>query len=321
MMRRSVFLFLALAIFTFSFQETMAASNDQALDRIVAEVNTSVITQSDVNQAIRRVKQQAAENHASLPPENVLQKKVLDQLIDRQLQLQLANQMNIHVTEDAINKMVQHIAEQNHISVSELYGKLSSQGMSVTEYRKEMREELILRQVEQQAIGEKMIMTPEEVDHFLHSNTFQTPSVSTYHLQDILIVLPDSPSAANVAVAKKQAETLLEKLRKGVSLEKAIANNKSIQPTDLGWRNSAEIPSVFSTALAHAKQNDFIGPIAAPNGFHILNVLGIKNAMLSSAVPDRKQAEELLYEKKFEEALKPWIAKLRSEAFIKIHHP
>ena len=45
-----------------------------------------------------------------------------------------------------------------------------------------------------------------------------------YHLEDILISLPETPSSKDVADAKKRAEVTLAKIRKGMSFEEAAAS-------------------------------------------------------------------------------------------------
>ena len=68
------------------------------------------------------------------------------------------------------------------------------------------------------------------------------------------------------------------------------------------------------------KEDDVAGPIQTANGFHIIHVAGIRSiGMQGNKDNQRKQIQELLYQRKYEEALQTWITKLRSEAFINTH--
>src|SRR5690348_12120221 len=68
-----------------------------ALDKVVVVLNNSVITQTELNDAMTKTKKQLTGTQTPLPAADVLRKQVLDQLINRKLQLDLAQQANIHI--------------------------------------------------------------------------------------------------------------------------------------------------------------------------------------------------------------------------------
>src|SRR5688572_9566114 len=72
-------------------------SNSQSLDRIVVVVNDAIITQSEVDKATRGIKNQMLATNMTIPSADALKKQVLDQIINRKLQLQAAEQAGIHV--------------------------------------------------------------------------------------------------------------------------------------------------------------------------------------------------------------------------------
>jgi len=291
------------------------------LDRIVAIVNDSVITQSELNEAIDKIKVNFKRNNASLPTSDVLHKQVLDQIVNKKLQLQLAEQMGVRVTDADVEKAISGIAKGNKVTVSELYQKVAEQGISKQEYLKNIREELIIHHVQQQAVGSKLIVAPQEVEAFMRSKTWLESNSKEYHLEDILIALPDAPSPQDVAKAKKRAEDTLAKIRGGLSFSQAAAAESgepnALQGGDLGWRKLPEIPNAFASELLHMKDNDIAGPIQASNGFHIFRLAGVRNVGKAiDAAQQRAQVQQLLFQRKVEESLQHWIMKLRSEAFI-----
>lgn len=296
----------------------------ERLDGIVAIVNDSVITQSELDEAIDKIKNNYKRNNASLPTSDVLHKQVLDQLVNKKLQLQLAEQMGVKVSDEDVQKAISGIAKGNKITVSELYEKVAEQGMSKQEYLKNIREELIIHHVQQQAVGSKLSVTPQEVEDFMRSKTWQISNTKEYHLEDILITLPDAPSPQDVAKAKNRAEQTLAKIRSGLSFSQAAAAESgepnALQGGDLGWRKLPEIPSAFASELMHMKENDVAGPIQAPNGFHIFRLAGVRSVgKATDAAQQRNQVQQLLFQRKVEESLQHWMMKLRSEAYINTH--
>jgi peptidyl-prolyl cis-trans isomerase SurA len=299
-------------------------THSEPLDRIIAIVNDSAITQSDLNEALRAVKKQITASHTPAPPEDLLRKKVLEQVINRKLQLQLAQQAGIKITDADVNKAIANIAAQNHISAKELLGSLTSQGMSENEYRKELRDELAIQQVEQIDVGSHIAITPQEVDDFMRSSAWLQYNGKEYHLEDILITLPEAPTTQQLTAAKKQAEDVLAKVHSGINFAKLAmedsGNSGALQGGDLGWRQLPQIPSAFSSQLVHMKVNDVMGPILTPNGYHLVKLSGVRNTGKHESVAiQRKKVEQLIFQRKMEEGIQTWITKLRGAAFINMN--
>jgi peptidyl-prolyl cis-trans isomerase SurA len=296
----------------------------QPLDRIVAVVNKTIITQSELEEALHKIKQQLSATHTPLPPATILGQQVLDQLINRKLQLDLAEQAGIQVDNADVTKAINSIAHSNHITADRLYAEVSHQGLNKMEYRKEIQDEITINRIQQQMIGSKIVISPQEVDDFMRSAAWQSYSSKEYHLEDILIALPETPTPKDMTDAKNRAEAILAKLRKGTSFRAAAVSesgsSKALQGGDLGWRKLPEIPSAFASEIITMKNDAIAGPIQTPNGFHIIHIAGIRNVgMHGNKQEQTKQVQELLYQRKYEEALQSWTTKLRSEAFINTH--
>lgn len=323
-MKRGYPLFFVIILCGFFLRVANGAPSHN-LDQIIVIINNTVITESELDEAINKIKKQLTAAHTTLPNADVLRKQVLEQLINRKLQLDLAAQYGIHVDEQDVDKAIQTIATNNHLSVATLYAEVTKQGLTRTEYRSEIHDEYLIHKVQQQSIGGKIRISDEEVDDFMRSATWLAFNGKEYHLEDILITLPESPTADQIGAAKKRAENIILKLHQGLPFRQAaVAESGSNQPLqqagDLGWRKLPEIPTAFSSQLIQSKENDIFGPIQTSNGFHILHVAGVRNATLQGSPQEqRKKVQELLYERKYEEALQSWITRVHSEAFINMH--
>lgn len=323
-MKKKLFLtrmFIAVICALLMQTQTLAA---ESLDKSVATVNDAVITQSELNDAIHNVKNQMARNNAPIPPANVLHKQVLDQIINKKLQMQLAEQAGITVTDEDVNSALTNIAEQNKVSLNDVYKKAAEEGMTQSAYRKEVHDEILLQKFEQKEVGEKIVITPQEVDSFMHSKSWQASNTKEYHLEDILTALPEAPTPEQVAEAKKHAEEIMARIRgsKNFSADATTEGSKdnTVQNSDLGWRKLPEIPSAFAEQLLNLKNGEIMGPIQTPNGFHIVHVAGIRQiGNAATAAEQRQQVQQLIYQRKFEEAMQTWIKRLRSGATINMH--
>ncbi len=318
---KKIFVFTLICISTLS-SVCFAKSSEQSLDQMVAVVNEDLITRSELERAMTATKMQIAQQPAATNiSEKSLEKQVLQQLINKKLQLQTAEQAGISITDQELDKAITNIASQNNVSIDELYKHVEDEGMSIATYRHEIRDQIILQKLQQREIAGKVTITPEEVNAFMKSNAFKENSANEYRLQDILIPTSDTPSTQEIAAVRARAETLMQQLRNGVSFD-ALAKAESrgataLQGGDLGWRKLPEIPSAFADKITGMKKNDIAGPIQTPNGFHILLMTDLRKLDDNNkTLSDRKAVEAMLLQQKFEAAVQSWVSKLRSQAFI-----
>ncbi len=314
----------------FCGQTVFAKSHGQSLDSIIAIVNDTVITQSDLDKTIAGIKSQLMATNAPIPAQDVLRKQVLEQIINRKLQLQAAEQAGVRIKDEQMDKAISNIAAGNKMSVADLYQRVVAQGMTKEDYRKEIREEMTLQQIAQQEAGAKISITPEEVKSFLRAKSWQkdssAPAVKEYRIEDLIVLLPETASADQIAAAKKQADDLVTKAQQGTSysaIASAEAANKSVEESDLGWRKLSEIPSAFATKVDAMKKGNIIGPIQTANGFHIIHLVDKRESTASAAnnagAPTESEAQQMLYQRKMDAAVKKWVARLRNQAVINMH--
>jgi peptidyl-prolyl cis-trans isomerase SurA len=322
-MRKSLLIISLLFCCTIFSASLLAKSSGQSLDQIVAVVNDDVITKSELDHSLSIVKMQISQQNAPMPTDSVLQKQVLEQLVNKRLQLQIAKQAGVNVSDADLDKAIGTIAKQNNMSTASLYQRLSQEGMSTSDYRREIREQLTLQKLQQQEVVSHVVITPEEVTTFMRSQLWQDNGTKEYQIEDILIPLSDTPSAEEIAAARKRAVAVVAKLNQGKSFRE-VAQSESgaknaLQGGDLGWRKLPEIPSAFAELVSRMQAKEVAGPIQTPNGFHIIRLGGLRNLGEQQAPPDRKQIEALLMQRKFEEAIQSWVSKLRSQAFIELN--
>lgn len=309
---------LGLCFCSLIFSAVYANAAEESLDQIVATVNDEVVTTSELNHSMMTARMQLAQEHAPTPSDAALKKQVLDQLINKKLQLQLAKQAGITATDSDLNKAINHIANQNHLTVNQLYERLSSEGMSIAEYKSEMREQILLTKLQQQEVVSHITVSPQEIDRFMHSHPWQSNN-NEYHLEDILIPLSDTPSRTEVRAAKAHASEVFAKLNQGEDVKALTQQMPALQSGDLGWLKPNEIPSAFASKVVNMHLKQIAGPIQTSNGFHIIRLADIRATDNAQPAPTRKDVENLLLRQKFEEAVQGWVSKLRSQAVIAIN--
>ena len=300
-----------------------AETAKQPLDQMIAIVNDDVISRSELNHALENAKMMISQEHAAAPSSTVLKKQVLDQLINKKIQLQIAKQAGVDATDTEVNQAISRIAKQNHMTMSELYARIGQDGMNPEEYRREIHDQMTMQKLQQQEVASKMTITPQEVSSFMRSHAFQESAAKEYHLQDLLIPISDTPSTEEIESAKKHADDILTQLNTGKNFEQVTLSeshsNQPLQGGDLGWRQLPEIPSAFSEHVIRMKPKTIAGPIQTPNGFHIIRLVEARALSAKQAATSRKMIEAQLMQQKFEEAVQNWVSKLRSSAFVVVN--
>lgn len=269
-----------LSIFTVS---AMAGNTNQpmTLDSVVAIVNTDVITQSELNQAVQMAQNELQQTNTPQPSPQQLQMQVLNQLIDHKVELQTATRMGITVSEDQLNQAIQGIAAKNKLTVSQMRDALAQQGINFAQYRKQIKEQMIIQQLLQRAVGSNINITPQDVKNAENSPYVLAQKHDEYHVDDILIALPDEPSSAQVQDAYAKAQSIITQLQKGANFKTLAAANsdgeEAMKGGDLGWRSLEELPTVFAAKVVNMKPGDVAGPIRTGNGIHVIKLEGFKD--------------------------------------------
>ncbi|MDD7805040.1 MAG: peptidylprolyl isomerase [Endozoicomonas sp. (ex Botrylloides leachii)] len=250
------------------------------LDRIVAVVNNEAIMQSELDKRMQVVRHQLAERKISLPPENIFRKQVLDQLIIEDIQLQIAKRAGITINDLMLNDAIEKIAQRYNLTVPEFKKKIEKDGMTFAEARENIRQDMMLNRVRQRLVGERIHITPKEIDNFLNSPEGKSQTETTYRLGHILIATPDNASAEQIKTAKKKAQEIVDKLRKGANFpEMAVTYSQgqnALKGGDLGWRKSDQLPTLFYQQVLKMKKGEISGPIRSPNGFHIFKLIDLR---------------------------------------------
>jgi len=251
----------------------VAAAAQVSLDSIVAIVDESVITERELKERIELIRIEFARDNRRLPLDDVLQRQVLEGLITDSLLLQEANRRGIKITDGQLNQTMQRLARQNNMDLSDFRDAVIRDGLDYDKYRESVRQEMIVSTLRRQYSQRNATVSEGEVDEFLKLSRDDDASYE-YRISHILIALPDAASPEQVSEAEKTALEILSELDRGAQFDQ-LANTYSsgdtaLQGGDLGWRNKAAIPSLFTTQVLAMEPGGYSEPIRSASGFHIV---------------------------------------------------
>jgi peptidyl-prolyl cis-trans isomerase SurA len=175
------------------------------LDRVVAIVDQDVVLESEFNERKSSVLERLRGQYQQLPPDDVLDQQILEQLIIERIELSMAERYEIRVSEEDVDQAIARVLQNNRVTLSQLEDDLKRRGLSMLGLRKQLRNEITVSQLEQGVVTGRIKVTEQEIDNFLASTDGKFATSPDYHVGHILIALPSGVSADEVAEAEKKA--------------------------------------------------------------------------------------------------------------------
>jgi len=247
------------------------------IDHVVAVVNDDVITNTELSRQTHMITQRIKQRGSRLPPTDVLQKQILEQMIIQRLQLQLAERMGIRVDDETINQVISNIARDNKLSLEQFRQVLERDGFAFAQFRQKIKQDIIISRLRKRRVQDKTHVTDTEVNNYLNNMANRKGSNDELHLAHILIAIPEAARPSEIQTAKEKAQTILNQLNVGADFaQTAIAasnGQRALEGGDLGWKKAGQLPTPFARAVTSMQQGDISGLIRSANGFHILKLL------------------------------------------------
>lgn len=282
-----------IALSTFNIQ----AAGVVKLDRIVAIVDQTVITEQELEARARTVTAQMKKQGTELPPENILRKQILERLITDTLQLQYAAQTGLKVDDNQLNKTIERIAEQNQMTLTEFGSALSQDGVSMRKFRADIRSEITIARLREREVESRVNVSESEIDNFLTTQASSNENQDEFEISHILIRTPEEGATEDVQKAKIKVDDAIKALQKGTSFAKVSASfsdaPNALEGGNIGWKSSAQVPALFLDALKTMQPGDISQPLRSPNGFHILKLTN-KRGGNSPLVIEQTHARHIL---------------------------
>lgn len=255
-------------------QACLAQSNAVSLDRVVAIVDKDVVLESELNDRKQSVLDRLRGQYQQLPPDDVLNKQILEQLIVERIELGLAERYEVKVDEAEIDQAIGRVLQKNQITLAQLEVDLQRQGLNLAGLRKQMRNELTISHLQQGVVNSRIKITEQDINNFLASSDGKYATSPDFHIGHILIAVSSSADADAVAEAEKKANEIYQKLQSGNDFSQmaiSFSNDQAaLQGGDIGWRKLAQLPELFGSQMANLAIGQVSKPFRSGAGFHIL---------------------------------------------------
>ncbi len=273
----------ALLAFLFAAAVTGAPAQTRAVpvrtgDYILAVVNQELVTASEVQARIDRVRADAARQRSTLPPEDQLRREVLDALIDERVQLTHARESGTRIDDAELDRAVNNVAVQNQVTMAQLRERLRKEGIDYARFRTNVRDQLLTERVREREVQARIRVTDAEIDALIDERRAAATATAEYNIAQILVTVPEGASVEETARRRERAETAKKRVAAGEAFETVARELSEDQNRAtggvLGMRSAERLPDVFVAAVRGLKAGEVAPELLRTGaGFHLLKLI------------------------------------------------
>jgi len=300
----------------------VGAQQAEVIDRIVAVVNSDIITLYDLNRAFKPYE----ANIISLryPPDKERQtlfqvrSDILNQLIDSQLADQEIKREQITVTQKEIDATIERMKEARSFTDEQLREGLAAQGITMEEYRKEIESQILRTKLVNREVKSKIVITKEDIKSYYDSHQEQYAGDQKYYLWNIFI----KASEAEKNEALKEIKDIENKLKQGGSFETLVKelndSSSTVKGTDLGLYRQDELSPELRTVVGKMKDGEFSEILETNFGYQIIYVQKIQDTPAKPLEEVDGEIQQKLYDEFVDNKYQDWLEDLRARSHIRI---
>ncbi len=274
---RFLVLSFVLVVSILNGQAAAAPGDPVQADRIVAIVGDEVITYYDLRMRVDAALRQLQKQGTSLPPQELLERQVLERLIMDRIQLQTARESGLRIDDSQLEQAIGRIAASNKMTPQQFRQALEKDGVNYARFREEIRNEMIMVRLREREVDGKLVISDGEIDLYL-ANQSAAGSTEEYQIAHILLRAPESASPEQLQKLRQRGEQALKRAQAGESFAELAATYSdapdALQGGNIGWRPLDRLPSLYADAAVRMQTGGVSDLLRSSAGFHIIKLVG-----------------------------------------------
>ena len=319
----SLFAFTAYASLVLSaFLMPVKATQAKTVDRIAAVINDKAITLLELQDEMIKIAPALGfkdKNRKKLIGDKELQRKTLDHMINEIIIEDEIKKRGIEITDTELEMFMRNIMRQNGIkSMNDLHSALALQGLTMSEYKKSLRKQIIRTKIMNYAVRAKINLSEQDLKNYYMQHMDEAREPDTLHLKNIFIVKDSGKSTKKMAKAKR----VLRKLKRGEKFEKLVkkysedANAKS--GGDLGFMKADDIHPKIYKEVKDLGPGEHSGIIDTDSGYYIMKLVEKSKGEIRSFEAIKDELQNRLTATEMEKKFEAWLRELKSQSHIDI---
>jgi len=281
------FLALLFCLGLLSSQASVAAEEPQEADHIVAVVGDEVITYYELSNRLASALKQLQKQGTPLPPQDVLERQMLERLIMDRVQLQYAKENGLKVDDIQLDQAIVRIAAGNKLTLPQFRQALEKDGITYVKFREEIRSEMTMVRLREREVDSKLVISDGEIDNHI-ANQVATGGGEEYQLAHILLRAPESASPEQLQKLRLRGEQALKRARAGENFAELAAAFSdapdALQGGDIGWRPLDRLPALYADIAGKLGAGEVSELLRSSAGFHVVKLLAKRGGSAPASV-------------------------------------
>jgi len=287
-------------------------------DRVVAKVNTEIITLSSIETRAEVLKQNFIQNH----DENQILREALEMMIDEKLQIQHGKKMGFEVDDITVDAAIKDIEKKNSLESGQLEFMLKSEGKSVEAYKNNVRNQIIVSKVTRFELGSRVNVSKRKIEKYYHDNQKEFWESGKVRAKHILILVEKGASEKIRKEKNKQIKEILAELKEGKDFAEAAKEySEDVSASiggDVGFVVRGQMVPEFEKEVYRLKEGEVSDVVETEYGYHIIKAEEIQKGRTLPFKEVENKIKSILVNRKRKSAYKNWMSELRESAFIEI---
>ncbi len=297
----------------------------EIIDRIVAVVDSEIITLSELEEVARPLLAQVEQVADPVTRAQLRERQLrtaLDALVGKKLVAQEAARRNLGVDKNDVDAHIERVMGRQGWTEDQLKLYLSSQGMTVADFRADVRENLLRQRVIGAVLGAKVRIGESDLRDYYKEKLTRANTEYEVEAAHIVLTLPPQASQAEESAARQKATELLQRARAGEDFA-ALAQQYSQGPGAdnggyLGTIRRGSLDGALEQALFDTPPGQVGGPVRTHFGYHVVKAIARKTLPPQPFDEVKGELQRELHNKRLEEELSKWIDELEKKAFVDI---
>ncbi len=274
---------------------TARAQDRQVIERVVAVVNDDAIWLSELRRRAVPFLEQALEAPTELERQARMEQlygQLLDHLVDESLIQQAADEMQVRVTSEDVQRAIDNVRRQSGLSDDEFWNAVRGQGFTERQYRDDVRRQLLRLKVLNTRARGRVNITEDDVRQRYQQLVRESNTGSCAEVAMIKVDVPPGASATEVAGARSRAAELRDELTRD-----NFADHGGIELGEV----CGGLQPAFQQAIAGLSPGQISQPVQSEGGLFIF--LLRRRTEGSSNVPPYDQVKQDIYRQMLEQAM------------------
>lgn len=298
----------------------------KVVDRIVAVVNDDIILMSELDATFQPYRKKIKDG--GYPPEKEQQMlyRVREDLINKMVEKKLTEQevkaRNISVSENEIDQMIERIKQINYLTDEDLKKELDARGVTLKEYRKELKEQSLQNKLVVREVNSKIVITKSDIKKYFDDHPELYGGKIQYHLRNIFLKYPSNANNDPESALKERFYPVMEKLKSGQAFQEVARqyseSSSASDGGDLGKFSLESLSDQIKNNIKTLSAGEYTPILTSEQGGQIIFVEEIVQDGGKSLKAVSAEIEQKLYKKIIEKRFAEWMEGLRARSHIKI---